>query len=76
MKYKEFLAWCYQRACDGCWGFNEALLCTDIIHQVANKPFWKREKEWQKINMEYSIENNIIFPINNKIAEVYKNHNF
>ena len=25
MKYKEFIRWCNERACDGCWGMLEAM---------------------------------------------------
>lgn len=25
MKFKEFSAWCNDRACDGCWGMTEAI---------------------------------------------------
>lgn len=44
MKFKEFEAWCNQRACDGCWGVLEAMTCIDILNTINRKWFWKREK--------------------------------
>lgn len=71
MTYKEFNDWCNQRVCDGCWGINVAIFCIDVINQVQAQPFWKREKEWQKINEAYLIQDNVINPINNKMIEIY-----
>ena len=71
MKYKEFIDWCNHRACDGCWGSYEAIFCSDIIGQIQRTPFWKRERKWQELNNKFSIENNIIIPINNKMIEIY-----
>jgi hypothetical protein len=71
MTYKEFSDWCNQRACDGCWGMNEATICINIIRQVQSQPVWKRERTWQELNSKYSIENKIIDPIDNKITEAY-----
>lgn len=71
MSYKEFSRWSNQRACDGCWGMNTAIFCMDIIRQVQSQPFWKRERKWQELNTEYSIQDSIINPINHKIVEVY-----
>lgn len=75
MNFKEFLDWCNQRACDGCWGMNTAIFCTDIIAQVKKVPFWKRERKWQELNTEFSIETNIVNVINQKIAEIYGKDN-
>ena len=47
MKYKEFNNWCNERACDGCWGLNEAMTCIDICHLFSYIPKWKQEKAWQ-----------------------------
>lgn len=49
MKYKEFVAWCNNRACDGQWSMATAVHCISIMREIRNLPFWKREKEWQKI---------------------------
>lgn len=43
MKYKEFVAWCNERACDGQWSGQMALVCTHIIDDIRMLPFWKRE---------------------------------
>lgn len=71
MKYKEFNAWCYQRACDGYWGMKTVIICSDIIRQIQREPFWKRERKWQELNAEYGIENEIVIPINQKIEELH-----
>ena len=71
MKFKEFTKWCNERACDGCWSLNTSMFCIDIINQVKSAPFWKREKKWQLLNELYSIENEVVTVINNKIKEVY-----
>ena len=70
MKFKEFVDWCNQRACDGCWGMNVAMYCIDVIGQIRKLPFWKREKAWQELNADSRIEEVIVNPINRKIAEL------
>lgn len=30
MKFKEFVNWCNERACDGCWGMLEAIACINL----------------------------------------------
>ena len=71
MKFKEFVDWCNQRACDGCWGIKTAVLCIEVIKEIRKAPFWKREKRWEEVNADGFIEKNIVQPINQKIAEVY-----
>lgn len=44
MKFKEFVNWCNERACDGCWGMLTAMASIDLIQQVRKIPFWRREK--------------------------------
>ena len=34
MTYKEFKAYCNERACDGKWSFDEALNCIAIIDKI------------------------------------------
>lgn len=70
MTYKEFFAWCNDRAADGCWGIETAIYCIDIINQIRKEPFWKREKKWKELNEKYTIVEDIINPINNKINEI------
>lgn len=48
MKYKEFINWCNQRACDGCWSAGTALYCIEICKTINAEHFWKREKIWRK----------------------------
>lgn len=71
MTFKEFEAWCNQRACDGCWGMLEAMTCIEILETVRKKRFWKREKFWQE---EYAsdVVEQIVNPIEKKIAELAK----
>lgn len=73
MKYKEFNDWCNKRACDGHWGMNVAIFCTDIIKQIESCLFWNKERKWKELNAKYQIEDNIINPINHKISEIYGN---
>ena len=34
MTYKEFKAWCNERACDGRWNSIETITCLDIIKEI------------------------------------------
>ena len=48
MTYKEFGDWCNQRAADGCWGFQIAIICSEMYTNVLKAPFWKRKKIWEQ----------------------------
>ena len=72
MKFKQFCEWCNIRACDGCWSAKTAMFCIEIVKDITRKPFWKREKAWQGLNRAFAIEEMIINPINQKIAEMRK----
>ena len=72
MKFKEFVSWCNQRACDGCWGSRDAVMCIYIINTVREEPFWRREKVW-KCAFENFVVNEIVIPIENKIKEAFQN---
>lgn len=74
MKFKEFVAWCNERACDGCWGMNTAVSCIEVMNEVRKQPFWKREKVWQEKYADFYTKN-IVEVINNKIKEMYGNEN-
>lgn len=74
MKFKEFKDWCYQRACDGCWGMQTAIVCLSIVDAVGKKPFWKREKFWKE-NYEQDVLENIVKPIEKKIRELEEKYN-
>lgn len=67
MTYKEFRAWCNERACDGCWGIREAMICCGILAKINRLPFWKRKKAWNECKDE--LEELIIAPINQRIKE-------
>lgn len=70
MSFKEFVNWCNDRTCDGCWGMLTALTCIDLIKRVRKVPFWKREKYWKQ-EYESRVLGEIVNPINKKIEEVY-----
>ena len=69
MKFKEFNRWCNERACDGCWGPKEALICIEVCEDMFKIPFWKREKIWKE-DYEKSIVSLIVEPTN-KLIEKY-----
>ena len=62
MKFKEFINWCNERACDGCWGMLEAIACINLINEIMKIQFWKREKIWKE-NYEQQALKEIINPI-------------
>ena len=70
MTYKEFKNWCNNRACDGCWGMKEAIICIGIIQEIEIMHFWKRNKKWKEL--EKDVVTLIIEPINKEIKEVFK----
>lgn len=67
VSYKDFQRWCNKRCHDGCRGLLEALTCLNIIDEIRNLPFWKREKKWREI--EQQVVREIVEPINVKISE-------
>lgn len=73
MKFKEFVSWCNERVCDGCWGMLTAMACVDIMGKVKEVPFWKREKFWKE-NYEQQVLEEIVNPIEEKIEDVKKLH--
>lgn len=72
MKFKEFVNWCNERTCDGCWGILEAMTCINLIEEIRKAPFWKREKFWKE-NYEQQVLEEIINPIEKKLKEMEKN---
>ena len=56
MTYKQFVAWCNERACDGQLSINTAIACAGIMDMIKSVPFRKRNKTWQKFNAEWQIE--------------------
>lgn len=73
MKFREFVRWCNERARDGCWGMSAAITCIGIMHEVKEKPFWKREKYW-KAEFEGYVLNQIVNPIEKMISEMEESH--
>ena len=69
IKFKEFINWCNERACDGCWGILEAMACIALIKEIRKIPFWKREKFWKE-NYEQQVVEEIINPIEKKLKGV------
>lgn len=55
MKYKEFVAWCNERACDGCWNIETAINCFKTIDFINSVPFWKRKMIWEKLKNKVEI---------------------
>ena len=74
MKYKEFVAWCNQRACDGLWGMNTALCCIEVVNHIKKMPFWKRERVWKQ-SYELVVLNVIVYPTNELIASMERENN-
>ena len=68
MTFRQFKQWCNERACDGCWGMNDAMFCIELIKTMQKIPFWKRIKVWKKI--ETQVLCSVVTPINQKIQEV------
>lgn len=62
MTFKQFVAWCNKRVCDGHWGMLEAMICLDTVKTVKKEFFLKREKIW-KSNYEKKILDEIVNPI-------------
>jgi hypothetical protein len=60
MSYKEFDDYCNERACDGRWGFEEAIACLGMYDEIENivkgKLFKRkaREKAWESLKFKYS----------------------
>lgn len=70
MKYKEFVAWCNKRACDGYWSPDTIMYCIAVMDEVNSAPIWKRKKVWNT-HKDY-VTNKIVNVINKKIEEYLK----
>ena len=66
MKYKEFVDWCNQRACDGCWSMKTATYCIGVCETINAEHFWKREKIWREQYGEYVGEIELVEASNSK----------
>lgn len=67
LKYKNFVDWCNQRACDGCWGLQEAVICLHILNEIGETPILKRKKKWLELE---PVANEIVTETNKKIKEI------
>lgn len=65
MRYKEFVKWCNNRAADGCWDMQTAMLCAGIMKDVRAIKWWKRNKYWEQ-HYENEVVEVIVTPINKK----------
>ena len=74
MTFKQFVQWCNERACDGCWGMLEAMQCIEVVRDIRSYPFWKREEMWKHHHMRNFVEK-IVELTNQKIQEVYGDGN-
>ena len=66
MTFKEFTAWCNERACDGRWNMLSAMVCIDLMAEIRKIPFWKRERVWREQH-EKQVLAKIVDPLNQKI---------
>jgi hypothetical protein len=71
MKYKRFVVWCNDRACDGRWSYVDALICISAVEHINRLPFWKREKVWATC-YESTILDSVVVPIECRIKEYEK----
>lgn len=69
MKYKEFVDWCNQRACDGCWSSKTAIYCINLCSYINSFAFWKREKIWKE-QFEKVTVRDVVEVINKKRKEM------
>lgn len=65
MTFKEFTAWCNERACDGRWNMLSAMVCIDLMAEIRKIPFWKRERVWREQH-EKQVLAKIVDPLNQK----------
>ena len=52
MTYKGFLKWANDRACDGRWGFDAAMACTQMAELLYSVPWFRRKKLWQEMQAD------------------------
>lgn len=70
MKFKEFVEWCNERACDGYWSMGTAIYCCELVSNIYKFRRRHREKAWEEINEREKIVEDIVNPINQKIAKL------
>lgn len=62
MKFKEFVVWFDMNHARRNFAPRVAVSCMRLILDFYNIPFWKREREWRKI--EEHIVEEVVIPIN------------
>lgn len=72
MKFRAFARWCNERACDGCWGRTEAIVCCDIMEKMKQVNPLARETVWKTINALLRMEELIVEPTNARIKEAFE----
>ena len=50
MTFKQFNQWCNERACDGCWGMNDAIFCIELMDTMKKFRFGKETKSGRRLN--------------------------
>ena len=48
MTFNQFSKWCSARAADGYWDFGVAGCCLQIVLDVENQKWWRREKYFRE----------------------------
>ena len=69
MKFKEFVSWANDRAADGFWSYQIAVVSLAIIDDVRKIPFWKRERVWRD-KYEKDVLNDLVYPVNERIDTI------
>ena len=69
MKFKEFLEWANDRAADGFWSYQIAVVSSAIIDDVRKIPFWKRERIWRD-KFEKDVLDELVTPVNERIEQL------
>jgi len=73
MTFKEFASWCNQRACDGMWGLQAAVFCSNLCEEIYKYRFsFRRENIWNK-HPKRGTAISLVKGINERIAEVVEN---
>lgn len=70
MKYRQFVDWCNQRACDGRWSYDTAVFCIKIVDCINSLPFWKRKRAWREIRD--AVTRDVVSVIDEKIKMIGK----
>ena len=70
MKFRDFVSWCNNRACDGCWGMKRLCCASTSCSRSESSLFGDVKKEWRRINEGNWVVTMIVDPINAKIAKV------